>query len=533
MKRLLTGMLLVVLLLGSLQTETGGETIPTENPLPTAGPVLTEIPAPTEVPLPTEAPVPTEAPLPTEAPAPTEVPLPTEAPVPTEVPLPTEAPLPTEIPLPTEAPLPTEGPVPTEVPLPTEAPLPTEEPQPTEIPVLQALYVSSSDTYGKGILKLDPQLSVEHDKYQAVYEGERKSLNLWPEAAGECEIHVYALSGVKASTVEKDESIKDHDDRMGHRYWKLVFADNERKLEVRIQVTASDGMKKDYYLTLSTMDTTPPVLKKISASRISTDTASVVYKTSEKGYRYYQVTQAGAALPKLDTSQKGTQVGEGTDTIALTGLTAGEKDLVIAVKDLAGNISEQLVIRIPDIKAATSGSLASRPGYGGNKSQATKPGSGGDGSIDKLKNVQGTAGSLKNPSGAAGSAGAMGSAQLATGKKKSQIKDKETAKKKNKDKKKETAKEQTKSSEKDKAENIKSSFSQDTGDKSQAPDTKDLQKNSSSGKKSIFSAFKGLRLSTKLMLAGAVAGLAYILLFTAAKRHYKRMYKRTDRRIRA
>ena len=87
---------------------------------------------------------------------------------------------------------------------------------------------------------------------------------------------------MKASTVEKDESIKDHDDRMGHRYWKLVFADNERKLEVRIQVTASDGMKKDYYLTLSTMDTTPPVLKKISASRISTDTASVVYKTSEK-----------------------------------------------------------------------------------------------------------------------------------------------------------------------------------------------------------------------------------------------------------
>ena len=130
--------------------------------------------------------------------------------------------------------------------------------------------------------------------------------------------------------------------------------------------------------------------------------------------------------------------------------------------------------------------------------------------------------------------GQLGSAQLATGKKKSQIKDKETAKKKNKDKKKETAKEQTKSSEKDKAENIKSSFSQDTGDKSQAPDTKDLQKNSSSGKKSIFSAFKGLRLSTKLMLAGAVAEAWHIfLLFTAAKRHYKRMYKRTDRRIRA
>ena len=66
MKRLLTGMLLVVLLLGLLQTETGGETIPTENPLPTAGPVLTEIQAPRELPLPTEEPVPTEAPVQTE-----------------------------------------------------------------------------------------------------------------------------------------------------------------------------------------------------------------------------------------------------------------------------------------------------------------------------------------------------------------------------------------------------------------------------------------------------------------------------------
>ena len=103
---------------------------------------------------------------------------------------------------------------------------------------------------------------------------------------------------------------------------------------MRIQVTAPDGTKKDYYLTLSVTDTTAPVLKKISASRISTDTASVVYKTSEKGYRYYQVIEAGATIPKLDTSKKGTQVGEGTDTITLTGLTTGEKDVVVAVKDM-------------------------------------------------------------------------------------------------------------------------------------------------------------------------------------------------------
>nr|WP_294524379.1 hypothetical protein [uncultured Blautia sp.] len=265
---------------------------------------------------------------------PTEIPQPTEAPVLTEAPEPTEAPVPTESPTPTESPVPTETPAPTEAPLPTETPVPTQEPVPTETPVLQALYVSSSDTYGKGILKLAPQLSLEHDRYKAVYEGERKSLNLWPEASEGCQIDVYALSGVKASIVEKDESIKSHEDGKGHRFWKLVFADSEKKLEVRIQVTAPDGTKKDYYLTLSVTDTTAPVLKKISASRISTDTASVVYKTSEKGYRYYQVIEAGATIPKLDTSKKGTQVGEGTDTITLTGLTTGEKDVVVAVKDM-------------------------------------------------------------------------------------------------------------------------------------------------------------------------------------------------------
>ena len=90
--------------------------------------------------------------------------------------------------------------------------------------------------------------------------------------------------------------------------------------------------------------------KKISASRISTDTASAVYKTSEKGTCYYQVIEAGAKVPALDTSGKGTEVLAGTNTITLTGLSSGEKDLVIVVKDAAGNVSDSLVMGIPDIK---------------------------------------------------------------------------------------------------------------------------------------------------------------------------------------
>ena len=110
-------------------------------------------------------------------------------------------------------------------------------------------------------------------------------------------------------------------------------------------------------------------------------------------------------LPK-----KGPRIGEGTDTIALTGLTAGEKDLVIAVKDLAGNISEQLVIRIPDIKACH----IRQPGIKARIRREWIPGHKAwfwrsVGSIDKLKNVQGTARDrVKNPSGAAGSAGGNG-----------------------------------------------------------------------------------------------------------------------------
>ena len=59
--------------------------------------------------------------------------------------------------------------------------------------------------------------------------------------------------------------------------------------------------------------------------------------------------EAGAKVPSLDIGGEGTEVLAGTNTITLTGLSAGEKDLVIVVKDAAGNVSDSLVMRIPDI----------------------------------------------------------------------------------------------------------------------------------------------------------------------------------------
>ena len=78
---------------------------------------------------------------------------------------------------------------------------------------MKQLYVSSSDKYGKGILKLTPAFSSETINYQAVYEGERSYLNLWPQVSDpKATVKVYAVGGVKKSTVSKeDESIEvDH-----------------------------------------------------------------------------------------------------------------------------------------------------------------------------------------------------------------------------------------------------------------------------------------------------------------------------------
>ena len=204
-------------------------------------------------------------------------------------------------------------------------------------------------------------------------------------------IKVYAISGIKAGTVEKDETITGTKDNKDRPYWKIFFADQEKVAKVRLEVTAEDGTTRDYYITLKLTDTTAPVLKKISASRISTDTASAVYKTSEKGTCYYQVIEAGEKVPSLDTGGEGTEVLAGTNTITLTGLSSGEKDLVIVVKDAAGNVSDSLVMRIPDIKTAgTPGNLVHGSDHGGNKSQATIPGQSGEGSLSNLKLVEGT-----------------------------------------------------------------------------------------------------------------------------------------------
>ena len=397
---------------------------------------------------------------------------------------------------------------------------------------LKHLYVSSSDTYGKGILKLDPALKKDHDRYSATYDGERQSLNLWLESASGATVKVYALSGIKASTVQKDETIKGTQDKEKHPYWKIYFASQEKEAKVRIHVTAQNGTSRDYYLTLSLTDKTAPVLKKVSASRISEDKASVVYKTSERGMCYYQAGEAGAKIPTPDTKGAGEEVSAGTNTITLTGLTQGQKDLVIVVKDTAGNVSDRLVIRIPDIKKkgqtqrnnGNGTNVAQRPGYGGNKSEAVLPGgqNNGEGSLDKLKTVQ----AKEKSSGSKTQKDGEDTEQ--SGKKKLTVHEK-PASKNNSTKNTGNSDKQSKTAKTDKtakkaaaatASAPKGGGKGGTGDSSAAGGKQTGSATGTVGK--ISHTWKHMRLLTRTLLVFALAGILYLGFFAGARRHYKK-----------
>lgn len=488
---------------------------------------------------PTEAETPEPA-APTEAPEPEPTDPPAE-PEPTKTPEPTEAPSPE----PSVTPEPSETPEPAITPEPSETPEPLVTPEPSVTPEvksnntdLKELYISSSDTWGKGILKLDPALNKDWDRYKAVYDGERQSLNIWPVAEEEhAQIKVYALSGVKYSTVEQDETIRETQDEEGHTYWKICFGAQEKEARVRLEVTAEDGTRKDYYLTLEITDKTAPVLKKVSASRVSSSEASVVYKTSERGQCYYRIVDAGKKHQNPDTSKEGREVLAGTDTLTLNGLSEGAKDIIIVVKDDAGNVSNPLVIRIPDIKkknptgSGNSGSVVQRPGYGGNKSEATLPGKGnnGEGSLANLKTVGGKGTSSgkngKNESEEENKEKKLtayaGINKKDSGKNgKSDKNEKDSTKKKNDnktDKKTEEAStdDLTENKEKDKTSGVISGSSE----------KKEKSIPELVGSK-VTNTWTHMRFLTKALSVFALAGLIYLIFWTGARRSFRKMKNR-------
>ena len=220
--------------------------------------------------------------------------------------------------------------------------------------LLKNLYVSSSDKYGKGILKLKPAFQSDQINYEAVYDRERDHLNLWLEAAdSKSSIKVYALGGIKGSTVSREDESLAAEMVDGHLCCKIYFEKQVFEAAVRIMDTAEDGTEKNYFVKLFIQDTTAPVLKAVSASRISEKKASVIFKASEKGRYYYSVTDK-KSVSRLDTSGKGIEGISGTNIITLNNLKKGPKFIHIIMKDDFGNFSEILTVSIPDSRKTAS-----------------------------------------------------------------------------------------------------------------------------------------------------------------------------------
>ncbi len=87
--------------------------------------------------------------------------------------------------------------------------------------------------------------------------------------------------------------------------------------------------------------TIPAVLTAGAVNRTGDATATVKFTSNETGQYFYAVVDSGAAAPTIDTTGAGTICNTAEQTISLTGLTAGAKDIYIVVLDIDDNVSSR------------------------------------------------------------------------------------------------------------------------------------------------------------------------------------------------
>jgi hypothetical protein len=123
-------------------------------------------------------------------------------------------------------------------------------------------------------------------------------------------------------------------------------------------VTAEDGSTKTYTITIAYTAPDVPNLSAGTAERTSDTTATVKFTSSEAGAYFYSVVNSGAAAPTIGTSTGGTSAVVGENTIALTNLTVGARDIYIIVKNAAGVESTALKVEIPAFSSADEGTYS-------------------------------------------------------------------------------------------------------------------------------------------------------------------------------
>ena len=112
-------------------------------------------------------------------------------------------------------------------------------------------------------------------------------------------------------------------------------------------VTAEDGSTKTYTVEIKYTAPNAPTLSNGSATRSSKTAATVKFTTNEAGTYYYKVVTHGAAAPTVDTGKNGTAAVQGENTITLSNLGDGARDIYIVVVNASGGESAALKVEIP------------------------------------------------------------------------------------------------------------------------------------------------------------------------------------------
>lgn len=103
---------------------------------------------------------------------------------------------------------------------------------------------------------------------------------------------------------------------------------------------------KEYTINIAN-DTTAPELTAGTVNRTSDTDATITFTSDEAGTCFYKVVDSGAGEPSDIIFGDGMTMASGENTITLTELSAGAKDIYIVVKDAAGNQSTTLKMEIP------------------------------------------------------------------------------------------------------------------------------------------------------------------------------------------
>lgn len=118
--------------------------------------------------------------------------------------------------------------------------------------------------------------------------------------------------------------------------------------EAQFIVTGIDGLTKEYTIAITRPNvSTTPVLEKVSVERTSDNAATVKFTSSMAGNYFYKVVAKGAAAPTVDTTRGGTMAVKGENTITLTNLSTGARDIYIVVKSLSNVECDPFKIEIP------------------------------------------------------------------------------------------------------------------------------------------------------------------------------------------